>query len=57
MQLPFLTDPANANEHLNLLLLTHGWRKFNWETVVSGKFPELKYSSDAGFLSIKGEIQ
>jgi hypothetical protein len=53
----FLSNPANANEHLNLLLLTHGWRKFNWETVVSGVFPELKYPRDAGFLSIKGEIK
>ncbi|HEY4936358.1 MAG TPA: hypothetical protein VII44_07250, partial [Puia sp.] len=53
----FLTNPVNANEHLNLLLLTHGWRRFNWESVVSGNFPELKYPRDAGFLSIKGEIR
>ncbi len=53
----FLSNPANANDHLNLLLLTHGWRRFNWETVVSGKFPELKYPRDAGFLSIRGEIK
>ena len=53
----FLSNPANANENLNLLLLTHGWRRFNWETVVSGKFPELKYPRDAGFLSIRGEIK
>jgi hypothetical protein len=26
----FLSNPVNANEHLNLLLLTHGWRRFNW---------------------------
>ncbi len=52
-----LNNPANANEHLNLLLLTHGWRRFNWENVVSGNFPELKYSRDAGFLSIRGEIR
>jgi hypothetical protein len=53
----FLVNPVNANEHLNLLLLTHGWRRFNWETVVSGNFPELKYPRDAGFLSIKGQIR
>jgi hypothetical protein len=53
----FLTNPLHANEHLNLLLLTHGWRRFNWESVVSGKFPELKFPRDAGFLSIKGEIR
>ena len=53
----FLTNPDNANEHLDLLMMTHGWRRFNWESVVSGKFPELKYPRDAGFLSIKGEIR
>ncbi|HEY2650152.1 MAG TPA: hypothetical protein VGI38_13220 [Puia sp.] len=53
----FLSNPVDANEHLNLLLLTHGWRRFNWETVVSGKFPELKFQRDAGFLSIRGEIK
>src|SRR4030095_6698806 len=53
----FLSNSADANEHLNLLLLTHGWRRFNWESVVSGKFPELKYPRDAGFLSVMGEIR
>jgi hypothetical protein len=53
----FLANPADADERLNLLLLTHGWRRFNWEAVVSGKFPELKYPRDAGFLSIKGDIR
>ena len=53
----FLSNPVNANENLNLLMLTHGWRRFNWETVVSGKYPELKNSRDLGFLSIKGEVK
>ncbi len=52
-----LSNPASANERLNLLLLTHGWRRFNWESVVSGKYPELKYPRDAGFLSVMGEIR
>jgi hypothetical protein len=52
----FLNNHVNADEHLDLLLLTHGWRRFSWESVVSGKFPVLKYSRDAGFLAIKGEI-
>jgi hypothetical protein len=53
----FLSNAVNVNEHLNLLLLTHGWRRFKWESVVTGKFPELKYPRDAGFLSVKGEIK
>src|SRR6185312_15395656 len=50
----YLDDSENANDHLNLLLLTHGWRRFNWEAVVSGKFPPLKYLHDADLLTLKG---
>ena len=52
-----LVEQVDANEHLNLLLLTHGWRRFSWEAVVSGKYPDLKYPKDAGFLSVMGEIR
>jgi hypothetical protein len=52
----YLENAESANDHLNLLLLTHGWRRFNWENVVSGKFPELKFLHDADFLTLKGEI-
>jgi len=53
----FLKNQATADENLNLLLLTHGWRRFNWEAVVSGKMPELKYPADQEFLSIRGEVR
>ena len=52
-----LANPLHVNDNLNLLLLTHGWRRFNWESVVSGKYPELKYPCDAGFLSLKGIVR
>jgi len=52
----YLDDSDSANDHLNLLLLTHGWRRFNWENAVSGKMPALKYLHDADFLTLKGEI-
>jgi len=53
----FLSNSVNADEHLNLLLLTHGWRRFNWESVVSNRFPVLKYPRDQGYLSIRGEVK
>ncbi len=52
----YLLNSDDSNDHLNLLLLTHGWRRFNWENVVAGKFPALKYPHDADFLVLKGEI-
>ncbi|HEY4155443.1 MAG TPA: hypothetical protein VGM24_08440 [Puia sp.] len=53
----FLQNSENENDRMNLLLLTHGWRRFNWEAVVSGKLPALKYLHDADFLTLKGEIR
>jgi len=53
----YLEKADDANDRLNLLMLTHGWRRFNWEAVASGKFPPLKYLHDADFLTIKGELR
>jgi len=53
----YLENTESANDHLNMLLLTHGWRRFNWEAVVSGKLPSLKYLHDADFLTLKGEVR
>jgi hypothetical protein len=53
----FLSNSDHINEHLNLLLLTHGWRRFNWDAVVSGRFPELKFPRDNGFLAVNGEVR
>ncbi|MFA6277061.1 MAG: hypothetical protein WC622_09950 [Pedobacter sp.] len=41
--------------HLDLLMLTQGWRRFNWADVQSEKKNDFKYNSDKG-LSISGTI-
>ena len=28
---------------MNLLLMTHGWRRYNWDNLMSGQYPELLY--------------
>ena len=30
-------------KHLDLVMLTHGWRRFNWEDLVQGKRPVIRY--------------
>lgn len=42
--------------HLDLVMLTHGWRRFAWEDVFAGRTPALKYPHDSGYLSIAGKI-
>ena len=53
----FLVNSDNTNINLNLLLLTHGWRRFKWESIVSGKLPALKYPQEDNLLSVRGEVK
>ncbi|MDF9830399.1 hypothetical protein [Parabacteroides sp. PF5-6] len=50
----------NANDtlvaqHLDLLLQTHGWRRYVWDNVVSGKTPEISFPVEQQ-LSFAGKI-
>jgi hypothetical protein len=40
---------------LDLLMMTHGWRRFVWDDLLVGKNPEIKFSEQKG-LSIAGQV-
>lgn len=44
-----------ANQ-LDLVMLTHGWRRFKWEDVVKGKLPEIMYPRDSTYLTLSGKV-
>ncbi len=52
----FLNNSDSISNQLDLVMLTHGWRRFNWEDVVKGNLPEIKYPRDTTYLSISGKI-
>ncbi len=41
--------------HLDILMLTQGWRRFVWADLLQGQFPEINYFAEKGF-SIEGQI-
>jgi hypothetical protein len=45
-----------VNRHLDLVMLTHGWRRFKWEDVVSGKMPKISFPKDTTYLSLSGKV-
>jgi hypothetical protein len=53
----YFTSNTNGTlkSHLDLVMLTHGWRRYNWDNMLAGKMPELKYPADT-YLSIYGKI-
>lgn len=51
----FSSEEDSVKQHLDLVMLTHGWRKFNWNNAFSGNLPKLPYASDSDYLQIKGK--
>lgn len=51
----FDSNNDKASEALDVLMMTHGWRRFDLESIASGKFPEIRYDILTG-LSIGGKV-
>lgn len=47
-------QPATV-QALDLLMMTHGWRRFNWQDVMAGKFPPVRHPIETG-IWIKGKV-
>lgn len=52
----FSNNSDSITRQLDLVMLTHGWRRFDWQKVVNGIFPVIKYPKDTAYLSLSGEI-
>ena len=58
-----IEDPAyyfkpkdfTATRHLDLLMMTQGWRRFIWKDVLDEKYPKIDFGVEAG-LSITGKV-
>lgn len=51
----FTENSSKVNNLLDLLLMTHGWRRFSWQQVLAGRRPKLLYPAEE-HLSIAGKI-
>ena len=51
----FSSNADSVRQHLDLVMLTNGWRRFKWEDIVKGKFPQIKYQPEQ-YLSLGGQV-
>lgn len=51
----FANNTDSSKQYLDLVMLTHGWRRFKWEDVVTGKLPDLRYQTDGEYMSFIGQ--
>jgi hypothetical protein len=52
----FSSKDEKTAEDLDLVMMTHGWRRFKWEDVVKGKLPAITYPKDTNYLNLSGQL-
>lgn len=43
-------------QQLDLVMMTNGWRSIQWQDLVYGKMPKIKYQNDTAYISLAGKI-
>lgn len=52
----FSSDADSVAAHLDLVMLTNGWRKFDWDKMRAGTLPVLSYPKETDYMKIKGKV-
>jgi hypothetical protein len=52
----FSSDADSVANHLDLVMLTNGWRKFDWNEMRTGKLPQLKYERETDYMKLSGNL-
>lgn len=52
----FSSDADSVAAHLDLVMLTNGWRKFNWDKIKAGILPVLSYPIETDLMKITGKV-
>jgi hypothetical protein len=50
----FSNNSDSLASHLDLVMMTNGWRRFKWEDILAGKWPALRYMPE-NYLSFEGQ--
>jgi hypothetical protein len=51
----FDANKEGVRKNVDLVMLTHGWRKFNWTNAFSGTLPIKSTAHDTDYIQIKGK--
>ncbi|MGZ2954991.1 hypothetical protein, partial [Pseudomonas aeruginosa] len=52
----FTSDADVITSKLDLVMMTSGWRRYNWDKLKSGTQPVMKYLPETENMQIKGNV-
>jgi hypothetical protein len=50
------SDADSVMANLDLVMLTNGWRRFDWDKIRAGQVPDYKYPRETGFMALQGKV-
>jgi hypothetical protein len=53
----FTSNADSIANHLDLVMMTNGWRKYHWFNIMNNKLPKLAFEKDAAYLTISGKLE
>lgn len=53
----FRNPSIKKQEELDLVMLTNGWRRINWQAVAYNQLPKILYPKDTAYLTLSGNVQ
>ncbi|MGF2412580.1 MAG: hypothetical protein ACQUYJ_09645, partial [Ferruginibacter sp.] len=51
----FSSDADSVKQHLDLVMMTNGWRRFKWENLLAKQWPKITFPVD-NYLSVRGNV-
>ncbi|MGJ7029874.1 hypothetical protein [Niabella hirudinis] len=52
----FKDSTLKVQQQLDLVMLTNGWRRFNWNKLIAGELPAIRYPRDSAYISVSGKL-
>jgi hypothetical protein len=50
------SDADTVTAHLDLVMLTNGWRRFDWDKIKAGITPAYQYPVETDFMRLRGKV-
>jgi hypothetical protein len=50
------SDADTVTAHLDLVMLTNGWRRFDWDKIIANTPPKITYPAETGFMKLEGKV-
>jgi len=51
----YFSGVDSAMAHLDLVMMTNGWRRYKWDDILAGRFPTLKHEAE-NYLAVQGKV-